>query len=98
MANELNRALTMTPEQQERMQLNLYEHVTTKNVQFWISNFLRRLVHVLGSRKKRRVYAASGPLRPVAAVPPRPKAAIHVRLRRNPDAHRAGAERGRPVG
>ncbi|TPX12619.1 uncharacterized protein E0L32_000796 [Thyridium curvatum] len=50
-ADEINRALTMSPEERRRTQRNMYEHVTNRNVQNWISTMLRRLVHVLGSRK-----------------------------------------------
>ncbi len=50
-AEEINRALTLPADQRERMHRSLYEHVTKNNVQHWISDFLRRLVQVLGSRK-----------------------------------------------
>jgi trehalose 6-phosphate synthase/phosphatase len=50
-ADELNKALTKSTEDRAKTQQDLYNHVTTKNVQNWISNYLRRLVHVLGSRK-----------------------------------------------
>jgi len=50
-ADELNRALTKSAEERRKTQEDLYAHVTTKDVQHWISDFLRRLVHVLASRK-----------------------------------------------
>ncbi|KAJ0311317.1 uncharacterized protein N0V96_009128 [Colletotrichum fioriniae] len=50
-AVEINNALTMTPEKRMNMQANLYNHVTTRNVQSWIDNFIRKHVHVLGTQK-----------------------------------------------
>ena len=50
-ADQINNALTMSPEQRRAMQYQLNIHVTTRNVQTWISGFIRRLVQVLGSRK-----------------------------------------------
>jgi trehalose 6-phosphate synthase/phosphatase len=50
-AAEINNALTMSEERRQSMEQNLLAHVTSKNVQFWIAGFLRRLVTVLGSRK-----------------------------------------------
>jgi trehalose 6-phosphate synthase/phosphatase len=50
-AEQINYALTMPESDRQRMQQNLLAHVTSKNVQYWIAGFLRRLVSVLGSRK-----------------------------------------------
>jgi trehalose 6-phosphate synthase/phosphatase len=50
-ADAINNALTMSDEQRRTMQNNLNIHVTTRNVQTWITGFIRRLVQVLGSRK-----------------------------------------------
>jgi len=50
-ASEINRALTLDQERRQDMQTSLSSHVTSKNVQFWIAGFLRRLVNVLASRK-----------------------------------------------
>jgi len=50
-ADQINNALTMTDDKRLTMQQNLLNHVTSKNVQFWVAGFLRRLVNVLGSRK-----------------------------------------------
>jgi len=51
-AHQINHALTMSDEERQKMERNLLTHVINKNVQFWIAGFLRRLVSVLGSRKK----------------------------------------------
>lgn len=50
-AEQINHALTMAEDKRQAMQQSLLAHVTSKNVQFWIAGFLRRLVTVLGSRK-----------------------------------------------
>ncbi|KAK4182681.1 putative glycosyltransferase [Podospora australis] len=50
-AEAINNALTMSEEKRHAMEQSLLTHVTSKNVQFWITGFLRRLVGVLGSRK-----------------------------------------------
>lgn len=50
-AEQINNALTMPHDRRQAMEQNLLSHVTSKNVQFWIAGFLRRLVTVLGSRK-----------------------------------------------
>lgn len=50
-AEQINYALTMPEEKRQAMQQSLLAHVTSKNVQYWIAGFLRRLVSVLGSRK-----------------------------------------------
>ncbi|KAK3994362.1 putative glycosyltransferase [Cladorrhinum sp. PSN332] len=50
-AEAINNALTMPEDKRQAMEQNLLAHVTSKNVQYWIAGFLRRLVSVLGSRK-----------------------------------------------
>lgn len=50
-AEQINNALTMPESRRQSMEQNLLSHVTSKNVQYWIAGFLRRLVTVLGSRK-----------------------------------------------
>lgn len=50
-ADEINNALKMTPEKRQTMQTSLYKHVTTRNVQTWVNQFVNRLVAVLGSSK-----------------------------------------------
>ncbi|KAK4221456.1 putative glycosyltransferase [Podospora fimiseda] len=50
-AEAINNALTMPEDKRQEMEQNLLAHVTSKNVQYWIAGFLRRLVSVLGSRK-----------------------------------------------
>ena len=47
--DQINNALTMSAERRQAMQQSLYTHVTTRTVQSWISQFLRRLVSVLAS-------------------------------------------------
>ncbi|RDW68134.1 putative trehalose-6-phosphate phosphatase [Coleophoma cylindrospora] len=49
-AEQINYALCMTDDKRAAMQTNLYHHVTTKNVQAWSSNLLKRLLTVLNSR------------------------------------------------
>ncbi|KAI1339697.1 glycosyltransferase family 20-domain-containing protein [Xylariaceae sp. FL0016] len=48
-AKQINEALTMTPEYRSSMQTNLYNHVTSQNVQSWIAKFLRKLVGTLAA-------------------------------------------------
>ncbi|KAI0015584.1 family 20 glycosyltransferase [Xylariomycetidae sp. FL0641] len=50
-ARQINNALTMSPEKRLSMQSNLYNHVTTQNVQNWIAKFLRKLVGTLATTK-----------------------------------------------
>ncbi|KAL1837794.1 hypothetical protein VTJ49DRAFT_3404 [Mycothermus thermophilus] len=50
-ATQINNALIMPQAKRQAMEQSLVAHVTTKNVQYWIAGFLRRLVTVLGSRK-----------------------------------------------
>ena len=50
-AAQINNALTMPAEKRQAMEQSLLGHVTSKNVQYWIAGFLRRLVTVLGTRK-----------------------------------------------
>ncbi|KAK0624317.1 putative trehalose-6-phosphate synthase/trehalose phosphatase [Immersiella caudata] len=50
-AEQINNALTMSEEKRQTMEKNLLSHVISKNVQFWIAGFLRRLVSVLATRK-----------------------------------------------
>lgn len=51
-ADEIDNALTMSDERRQKMQSSLYEHVSKKNVQTWITSFTKRLVAVLGSSNK----------------------------------------------
>ncbi|KUI71930.1 Trehalose-phosphatase [Cytospora mali] len=51
-ADEINNALTMSEDRRQAMQRSLYDHVTKKNVQSWITSFVKRLVAVLGSSNK----------------------------------------------
>ncbi|AEO60371.1 glycosyltransferase family 20 protein [Thermothelomyces thermophilus ATCC 42464] len=50
-AEQINNALTMPQDRRQAMEQSLLSHVTSKNVQFWIAGFLRRLITILGSRK-----------------------------------------------
>lgn len=50
-AKQINGALTMSAEKRMMMQQRLYQHVTTQNVQSWITRFLRKLVGVLESNR-----------------------------------------------
>ncbi|KAK3361786.1 glycosyltransferase family 20 protein [Lasiosphaeria ovina] len=50
-AEQINNALTMSEDRRQAMEQSLLAHVTSKNVQYWIAGFLRRLVNVLGTRK-----------------------------------------------
>ncbi|KAK3936816.1 putative glycosyltransferase [Diplogelasinospora grovesii] len=70
-AEQINNALTMSEERRQAMQQSLLAHATTKNVQYWIAGFLRRLVNVLGSRKN----AVATPLLDRAAMLRRYRAA-----------------------
>lgn len=74
-ADQINNALTMLPEQRRTMQDHLNIHVTTRNVQTWITGFVRRLVQVLANRKN----VVSTPLLDRAAMLSRYRAA-HKRL------------------
>lgn len=47
-AEKINSALTMSDGERSRMQTRLYKHVTTYNVQAWISKFIRKVYNVLG--------------------------------------------------
>ncbi|KAM4055743.1 glycosyltransferase family 20 domain-containing protein [Hirsutella rhossiliensis] len=47
-ANKINAALTLTPEQRAATQQSLYQHVTKHNVQSWIGKFIRKVHSVLG--------------------------------------------------
>jgi len=48
-AQQINYALTMGSDKKTAMHLNLYDHVTTKNVQTWSNLFVKRLLTVLSS-------------------------------------------------
>ena len=50
-AEQINNALTMSIDHRQSMQKHLLDHVKSRNVQFWITGFLRRLVGVLSTRK-----------------------------------------------
>jgi len=50
-AEQINNALTMSLEERQKMEKSLLSHVISKNVQFWIAGFLRRLACVLADRK-----------------------------------------------
>ncbi|KAH7327801.1 family 20 glycosyltransferase [Stachybotrys elegans] len=50
-AAKLNAALTMSDEKRMAMQSSLYRHVTTHNVQSWITKFVRKIYTVLGESK-----------------------------------------------
>ncbi|KAH6677861.1 trehalose-phosphatase [Plectosphaerella plurivora] len=50
-ANDIHRALVMSPEMRSAMQQNLYNHVTTRTVQNWIDHFVTKLVQLLASQK-----------------------------------------------
>lgn len=50
-ADSLYEALSMSAERRMEMQQSLYNHVTTRTVQTWIGQFLRRLIGVLASSK-----------------------------------------------
>ncbi|KAH8593901.1 glycosyltransferase family 20-domain-containing protein [Bisporella sp. PMI_857] len=49
-AQSINYALTMSNDKKQAMHLNLYERVTTRNVQSWSTGFIKRLISVLKSR------------------------------------------------
>ena len=46
-ADKIHNALTMSDERRMAMQNSLYHHVTTHNVQSWISRFIRKVYNVL---------------------------------------------------
>ncbi|QYS96922.1 Bifunctional trehalose-6-phosphate synthase/trehalose-6-phosphate phosphatase [Trichoderma simmonsii] len=46
-AEKINAALTMSVEERTKMQTSLYTHVTTQNVQSWITKFVRKVHSVL---------------------------------------------------
>jgi trehalose 6-phosphate synthase/phosphatase len=48
-AAAINEALTISQEQKDVMHQNLFNHVTTRNVQAWTNSFLKRLLAVLTS-------------------------------------------------
>jgi trehalose 6-phosphate synthase/phosphatase len=50
-AKQINNALTMSSEKSMAMQQHLYEHVTTHNVQAWITRLLRKLVTTLANNR-----------------------------------------------
>ncbi|OTB10376.1 glycosyltransferase family 20 protein [Daldinia sp. EC12] len=54
-AHQIHNALTMSAEKRMAMQSSLYQHVTTQNVQVWITKFLRKLVGTLASTKNQNV-------------------------------------------
>lgn len=47
-AEKINLALTMSDDRRMAMQGSLYSHVTTQNVQSWITKFVRKVYTVLG--------------------------------------------------
>ncbi|KAK1752893.1 trehalose-phosphatase [Echria macrotheca] len=51
-AREIHNALTMSEEKRQDMEKLLLSHVISKNVQFWIAGFLRRLVSLLGKHPR----------------------------------------------
>lgn len=51
-AKQIHEALTMSEEKRLTMQQHLYKHVTTQNVQSWITKFLRKLVGTLASNQR----------------------------------------------
>lgn len=51
-AEQIDRALKMSEDGRKEMEKKLLSHVISRNVQFWIAGFLRRLVNVLGNRKQ----------------------------------------------
>ncbi|PHH62442.1 hypothetical protein CDD81_7161 [Ophiocordyceps australis] len=50
-AEKIDSALSMGPEDRAAMHQKLYRHVTTHNVQSWISRFIRRVQGVLGEAR-----------------------------------------------
>ena len=48
-AQQINHALTMSKDKKQAMHQSLYHHVTTRNVQTWSANFVKRLLTVLNS-------------------------------------------------
>ncbi|TAQ85370.1 hypothetical protein B7494_g6307 [Chlorociboria aeruginascens] len=51
-AHQINYALTMGAEKKLFMHGNLYHHVTTRDVQAWSTNYVKRLLQVLNSRSQ----------------------------------------------
>ena len=51
-AEKINLALTMSDERRMAMQSSLYRHVTTHNMQSWITKFIRKVYNVLGESNK----------------------------------------------
>ncbi|KAM0466831.1 hypothetical protein ACHAPV_000340 [Trichoderma viride] len=70
-AEKINTALTMPSEERTKMQASLYDHVTTQNVQSWISKFVRKVHTALGESNS----ALSTPLLDRAALLSRYRAA-----------------------
>ncbi|KAI6246905.1 Trehalose-phosphatase [Erysiphe necator] len=50
-SKQINAALTMSSDKKAAMHRSLYHHVTTRNIQAWADNFLRRLLVVLNGIK-----------------------------------------------
>ncbi|TVY67386.1 Trehalose-phosphatase [Lachnellula suecica] len=48
-AQQINNALTMSEEKKLEMHTNLYNHVTTRNVQSWSGSYIKRLLTVLSA-------------------------------------------------
>jgi trehalose 6-phosphate synthase/phosphatase len=63
-ADQVNYALTMSPEKRMEQHNSLYKHVTTHNVQSWCRNYVKRLLTVLSSSRN----AVSTPLLNKAAM------------------------------
>lgn len=51
-ADKIHNALTMSDEKRMAMQRSLYHHVTTHNVQSWISRFIRKVYSVLSDSNR----------------------------------------------
>jgi trehalose 6-phosphate synthase/phosphatase len=47
-AEKIHAALTMSDEKRKEMQSNLYRHVTTHNLQSWVTKYIRKIINVLG--------------------------------------------------
>jgi trehalose 6-phosphate synthase/phosphatase len=47
-AEKIHAALTMSDEKRKNMQSNLYRHVTTHNLQSWVTKYIRKVINVLG--------------------------------------------------
>ncbi|POS87782.1 hypothetical protein EPUL_001692 [Erysiphe pulchra] len=50
-SRQINAALIMNPDKKAAMHRSLYHHVTTRNIQAWAENLLRRLLVVLSGNK-----------------------------------------------